>query len=279
VLLVARIYTVIRYVGKNIYTSISSFSFTIDLSLFICLFYIWQKFDPKTGTAIARGAFGFGEAIDKNLKCDAKHYLCCYENMCNNQSAGYCAKPQYQPPQPQHHNWSKQISYEMRACCVCEHFFFVYWFLFHLKKINLSIVSIKEMNPLDDMCDALVSINNILQKRKQIIGDTGLQSNAIEKPINKKEVTVDSSLSLNITNTKFQTSPVLSFKSTTIATQNKSNRLHFESLTEDNFYRAHLCNRSIDELPSIVLSQFNKQKSYAVVISKQNIFNESFVFQ
>ncbi|CAF3710705.1 unnamed protein product [Rotaria sp. Silwood1] len=55
--------------------------------------YCYTKFDPKTGVAVARGGFGFGEAIDKNLKCDAKHYLCCYENLCNKQTTGYCAKP------------------------------------------------------------------------------------------------------------------------------------------------------------------------------------------
>jgi hypothetical protein len=61
--------------------------------MFICLFYIYQKFDPKTGAAVARGGFGFGELFDKSLKCDAKHYLCCYENLCNTETAGYCAKP------------------------------------------------------------------------------------------------------------------------------------------------------------------------------------------
>ncbi|CAF4044472.1 unnamed protein product [Rotaria sp. Silwood2] len=55
--------------------------------------YCYTKFDPKTGVAVARGGFGFGEAIDKNLKCDAKHYLCCYDNLCNKQTTGYCAKP------------------------------------------------------------------------------------------------------------------------------------------------------------------------------------------
>ncbi|CAF1284436.1 unnamed protein product [Adineta steineri] len=55
--------------------------------------YCFTKFDPKTGIAVARGGFGFGESIDKNLKCDAKHYLCCYDNLCNNQTAGFCAKP------------------------------------------------------------------------------------------------------------------------------------------------------------------------------------------
>jgi len=59
--------------------------------------YCYTKFDPKTGVAIARGGFGLGEVVDKNLKCDAKHYLCCYENLCNKQTAGFCAKPKTHP--------------------------------------------------------------------------------------------------------------------------------------------------------------------------------------
>ncbi|CAF5149586.1 unnamed protein product, partial [Rotaria magnacalcarata] len=51
------------------------------------------RFDPKTGVAIERGGFGLGETIDKSLKCDSKHYLCCYENLCNTQTVGFCAKP------------------------------------------------------------------------------------------------------------------------------------------------------------------------------------------
>lgn len=54
--------------------------------------YCYTKFDPKTGVAIARGGFGFGELVDKSLKCDAKHYLCCYDNLCNKQTVGFCAK-------------------------------------------------------------------------------------------------------------------------------------------------------------------------------------------
>ncbi|CAF1329825.1 unnamed protein product [Didymodactylos carnosus] len=53
--------------------------------------YCYSKFDPKTGKVVARGGFGFGEILDKNLKCDSKFYLCCYENLCNTQTAGYCA--------------------------------------------------------------------------------------------------------------------------------------------------------------------------------------------
>ncbi|CAF0896508.1 unnamed protein product [Adineta steineri] len=54
--------------------------------------YCFTKFDPKTGHAIARGGFGFGEIFDKSLKCDSKDYLCCYQDLCNTQTAGSCAK-------------------------------------------------------------------------------------------------------------------------------------------------------------------------------------------
>ena len=77
--------------GKNLYCYTVSFTGLYDRSSFT-LFRL-QKFDPASGAAVARGGFGFGEALDKNLKCDAKHYLCCYENLCNNQTAGFCVKP------------------------------------------------------------------------------------------------------------------------------------------------------------------------------------------
>jgi len=56
--------------------------------------YCYTKFDPRTGVAVARGGFGFAEVFDKSLKCDAKDYLCCYENLCNNHTVGFCAKQQ-----------------------------------------------------------------------------------------------------------------------------------------------------------------------------------------
>lgn len=55
--------------------------------------YCYTKFHPKTGVAIARGAFGFGEFFDKSFKCDAKNYLCCYENLCNKHTVGFCDQP------------------------------------------------------------------------------------------------------------------------------------------------------------------------------------------
>jgi hypothetical protein len=113
------------------------------------------------------------------------------------------------------------------------------------------------MDPLNDMCDALVSINNILQIRKQKIEDSFIESTAMKKDTSKKELLTDSSFSLNMTNSNPQTSTISQLKSVTITNHNKSNQLHFESLTEDNFHRAHLCNRSIDELPSTVLFHFN----------------------
>lgn len=68
----------------------------------ICFWFILQKFDPKTGQAIARGGFGFGEVADKYLKCDAKHYTCCYQNLCNNHTASFCAKPMHDGHQGPH---------------------------------------------------------------------------------------------------------------------------------------------------------------------------------
>jgi len=135
------------------------------------------------------------------------------------------------------------------------------------------------MDPLNDMCDALVSINNILQRRKQKIGDSYVESTAMEKTNSKRELLTDSSSSLNIANINIQTSTISQLNSTTVTNENKSNELHFESLTEDNFHRAHLCNRSIDELPSTVLPQFRKKKEiiphrYIII----NIFNKKFIF-
>jgi len=63
--------------------------------------YCYTKFDPKTGRAIARGGFGFGEILDKYLKCDAKHYICCYQNLCNTDTVGFCAAKPHQ--HEQHH--------------------------------------------------------------------------------------------------------------------------------------------------------------------------------
>jgi len=54
--------------------------------------YCYTKFDQKTGAVVGRGGFGFGELFDKSLKCDAKHYLCCYQNLCNTHTTGACLK-------------------------------------------------------------------------------------------------------------------------------------------------------------------------------------------
>ena len=75
------------------------------------------------------------------------------------------------------------------------------------------------MDPLNDMCDALVSINNILQRRKQKIDDNFIESFVNETMNSKKD----------LSNTNLQI------------------------LTEENFHYAHLYNRSIDELPSNIL--------------------------
>jgi len=121
------------------------------------------------------------------------------------------------------------------------------------------------MNPLNDMHDALISINSILQKRKHTSEEICVESTAIGKTNNKRELLTDPSHSLNITNTNVLTSEL---KSTADANENNHNQLHYELLTEDNFYRAHLRNRSIDELPSTVLSSFNRKNHH-----KTNIFD------
>ncbi len=60
------------------------------------------------------------------------------------------------------------------------------------------------MDPLNNMCDALVSIHNVLQNGKQKFEDSSNRSIGVN-----------------------------------------------QVLTEENFYRARLCNRNIDELPSM----------------------------
>jgi hypothetical protein len=101
------------------------------------------------------------------------------------------------------------------------------------------------MDPLNDMCEALVSINNILEKRKESVGDSSTPA------INHKR---ESSL-----------------LSAQLKSQNKSNHLHLEPLTEDNFHHAHLCNRNIDELPSIVIFPFNKKNISCSLLSDVNL--------
>ena len=89
-------------------------------------------------------------------------------------------------------------------------------------------------------------LNDILEKRKESIGDSGNQFTPIDNINSKRELLTESSLLSG------------QLKSIGTARQNKRNHLHLESLTEENFHRAHLCNRSIDELPSTVISHFNK---------------------
>ncbi|CAF3725019.1 unnamed protein product [Adineta steineri] len=97
------------------------------------------------------------------------------------------------------------------------------------------------MDPLNNMYDALVSINNILQKSKYTNKDICMESTAVEKIDNTKELSLDS-------------------KSTATVHQTNYNQLHYESLTQDNFYRAHLCNRNIDELPNISVDDIKQLK-------------------
>ena len=88
----------------------------------------------------------------------------------------------------------------------------------------------KSMDPLDEMCQALVSINHILQARKQSTVDVRRENHAAP-------MSTHNSIELEA--------------STIRVTGN--HRLHSEPLTEENFHRAHLYSRSIDELPSRVI--------------------------
>lgn len=106
----------------------------------------------------------------------------------------------------------------------------------------MEFILIIDMDPLNDMYNALVSINNILQKRKEKNEENFLDSIQTEK----SEIIKDSILSSDINNPNLQTSIIMN------KTQN--NPLHFQPLTEENFYHAHLFNRNIDELPSTILS-------------------------
>lgn len=113
------------------------------------------------------------------------------------------------------------------------------------------------MDPLNDMCDAFVSINNILQKRKRNSRDSSMEEFSTQK-----ELQIDSSLSFNMNNTNFQTS----IMSNIVKNQNENHSLHDESLTEDNFYRAHLYNRNINELPSTRLFHLNRKSHWKKII-------------
>jgi len=111
------------------------------------------------------------------------------------------------------------------------------------------------MDPLNNMCDALVSINNILQRRKQNIGDSSIEFTEMKKDNNQEELPIDSSFSFGMNNSNRQISTMSELKSIAVTRRNENHSLHLESLTKDNFHRVHICNRSIDELPSMNLSQ------------------------
>ncbi len=48
-----------------------------------------QKFNDK-GEVIKRGAYGFGEAFDKNFKCRDRYHICCRASLCNKQTTAPC---------------------------------------------------------------------------------------------------------------------------------------------------------------------------------------------
>ena len=94
---------------------------------------------------------------------------------------------------------------------------------------------VEGMDPLNDMCEALVSITDILRRRRQTNGNATSPSDCAEKYPREEE----------------EASTVLpSGEPSGTRNQTHNDRLHSEPLTEENFHRAHLLNRSIDELPS-----------------------------
>ncbi|CAF2736557.1 unnamed protein product [Rotaria sp. Silwood2] len=211
----------------------------------------YTKFN-ESGAVIKRDAYGLGETFDKNVKCRDRFHTCCRTPFCNKHMKAPC------PP-------SEKITAEkeVKACYQCKGAENCRPEQLDGSEIRTSgafgaknlycYTVFKNMDHLNNMCAALVSVNNILQKRKQTMTDIYMKSTAIEKTKNKEQLSTDALLSLNLTNTKCQPPTISQLKSITNENQNKSHHLHFESLTEDNFHYAHLCNRSIDELPNVNL--------------------------
>lgn len=115
------------------------------------------------------------------------------------------------------------------------------------------------MNRLYDMNDTLVSFKNNLQRRKSITENFYAKPHVMAATvINKPQrETSNPSNSVNHIDTKCESSTISQPKLANVQTQHiRNDPLHFDLLTKENFYYAHLCNRSIDELPSIVL-KFN----------------------
>ncbi len=112
--------------------------------------------------------------------------------------------------------------------------------------------SIKNVDPLDGMCEALASINHILQCRQKSVEDKCNRSLMIERAESQGKLSIDAVPTMNANIDVLETTTTSQLMPVSNEQQNKIDRLHFDPLTEDNFYRAHLCNRSVDELPSTV---------------------------
>ncbi|UJR27585.1 hypothetical protein I4U23_008866 [Adineta vaga] len=93
------------------------------------------------------------------------------------------------------------------------------------------------MNPWNNMYDTLVSVDHVLQKRC------------------KQTTNISDSVSIN---SPMPLNPDI--KSKVNVTKNSHNQLHTGSLTEDNFHRAHLCNRTIDEFPNTTIHDIERFK-------------------
>ncbi|CAF1019519.1 unnamed protein product [Rotaria sp. Silwood1] len=231
----------------------------------------YTKFN-ESGAVIKRDAYGLGETFDKNVKCRDRFHTCCRTPFCNKHMKAPCPPPEKITPER-----------EVKACYQCKGeeqcrpqnlegseirtsgafgAKNLYCYTKFDPKTGIPVArGVNNMDPLNNMCAALISINNILQKRKQIMDDICIESIAIEKTNKNKQLCTDASISLNINDSKCQTPTVSQFESFTNENQNKSHHLHFESLTEDNFHYAHLCNRSIDELPNVNVYDIKQLKS------------------
>ena len=91
------------------------------------------------------------------------------------------------------------------------------------------------MDPLTEMCQALVSINQILNRREQIVGNNQNCNETVKLMDYHDE-------------NQTKTQPVTENN----RSMDRSSSLHFEPLTKENFHRIHLSDRKIDELPSRV---------------------------
>jgi hypothetical protein len=101
-----------------------------------------------------------------------------------------------------------------------------------------------KIDPLNHMCQALVSIHHILRERKPTTGDTTTTNNMVNPCQTFDESSTNKATNREILSPHLQQS---------VSNHPMSQHLHTELLTNDNFHRAHICSRKIDELPSMIM--------------------------